>query len=66
MATIRRLRAHPDPKIASAPIIALTALAMTGDREKCIQAGANEYLSKPVVLKQLVEQIKEILKKKRA
>ncbi len=63
--TIRRLRAHHNPTIATVPIIAITALAMSGDREKCLQAGANEYISKPIILKQLVGQIKEILKKKR-
>lgn len=62
--TIRRVRAHPDPIIASTPMIAVTALAMTGDREKCLQAGANEYMSKPIILTQLVEQINRFLNKR--
>lgn len=56
---IRRLR--DDPRFASTPIIALTALAMPGDRERCLQAGANEYLSKPVRLKQLVKMMNNLL-----
>ncbi|WP_353931701.1 PAS domain S-box protein [Okeanomitos corallinicola TIOX110] len=43
------------------PIIALTALAMAGDREKCIASGANEYIPKPVKLKFLVEKIQQLL-----
>ncbi len=43
------------------PIIALTALAMPADREKCLQAGANEYLSKPVQLKKLAAIIQQLL-----
>jgi len=43
-----------DQRFAQVPIIALTALAMPGDRDRCLQAGANEYLSKPVSMKQLV------------
>lgn len=50
-----------DTKLINIPIIALTALAMPGDREKCLAAGANHYLSKPVKLKQLVMTIKQFL-----
>ncbi|MFN8383623.1 MAG: ATP-binding protein [Anaerolineales bacterium] len=57
---IRRIRAMPE--FTSVPIIALTALAMAGDRERCIEAGANEYLAKPVVLKDLLKEIKALLK----
>ena len=49
---LRRIRLQP--RFASVPIIALTALAMPGDRERCLEAGANEYLSKPVELKFLL------------
>lgn len=52
---IARLRA--DDQYAKIPIIALTSRAMVGDRERCIAAGANDYLSKPVNMKKLVKTI---------
>ncbi len=56
---IHQIRA--EPQFTHTPIIALTALAMPQDCEKCITAGANHYSTKPVKLKRLVETIQTLL-----
>ncbi|MHA4810164.1 response regulator [Flavitalea flava] len=55
--TTRHIRQMPEP-YCNIPIIALTADAMKGDREKCLEAGMNKYISKPFRL----EEIDEVLK----
>lgn len=58
---IRRIRQIP--ALANVPILAVTALAMEGDRDRCLAAGANEYICKPIRLKQLSHLIHTLLPK---
>jgi len=60
---VRRLRQTPE--FNQTPIIAITAYAMKGDREKFIEAGYDAYLSKPVNTRELPGTIIEVLKRRR-
>ncbi|MCB0192321.1 MAG: response regulator [Anaerolineae bacterium] len=58
---IRRIRKNKSKAIRMTPIVAVTALAMQGDSARCLEAGADDYISKPISLKELSDRIEKIL-----
>ncbi len=50
------------PSLNDVPIIAVTSYAMTGDREKCLAAGCNGYIEKPINPETFISEISEYLK----
>jgi CheY-like chemotaxis protein len=54
--TMREIRKRSE--FHSTPILALTAKAMKGDREKCLEAGASDYVAKPVDTEQLLSMLR--------
>lgn len=57
----REIRQLSLPKAKDLPIIAVTANAMTGDRERCLKAGMSDYISKPIDKSELVQAITSAL-----
>lgn len=58
----RRIKAQPETR--HIPIIVLTAHAMSGDREKALAAGCNDFHTKPVEMPRLLEKVRALLPKK--
>lgn len=56
---IRQLKAHP--LWHRVPVIAVTAMAMAGDRDRCLEAGADDYLSKPLELEKLIVTVRSFV-----
>ena len=56
----RAIRQLADPRKARVPIIAMTAQAFQGDADRCLAAGMNNYLSKPVVLRHMIEMVENV------
>jgi CheY-like chemotaxis protein len=59
--TTRRIRSHQVENLRKIPIIAMTANAIKGDREKCIESGMNDYVAKPLRLDELCAAINHCL-----
>ena len=58
---IRQIRQSSEPRLREVPIICLSGLAVAGDMEKCLAAGATSYLAKPFGVQQLQRAIRSFL-----
>ena len=58
---LKRLKMNP--RTRRIPVIAMTALAMKGDQEKCLRHGFDDYISKPVNLSEMIDKIHSLLMK---
>ena len=58
----RQIRKLENPETANIPIVAITANAFEEDRQKALEAGMNEHVSKPIDLERLLEAVKKVLK----
>ncbi len=58
----RHLKA--DISLADTPVVALTAHAMSGDRERCVDAGCDDYMSKPINVRELLSLVEQYLNAK--
>jgi len=61
-AVVRKIRENP--RLATLPVLAITAYAMQGDQEKIMKSGFNGYLSKPVNARSLAEELERLLRKR--
>ena len=57
----RQIRALEDPALAGIPILAMTANAFDEDRRRAMESGMNGFLSKPIVISDLVQELHKIL-----
>ena len=55
-----------DPRLRDVPVVAITAYAMVGDRERALEAGCDGYIPKPIDVRRLPEQVAEYLRGNRS